>query len=163
MLNPATADFWVLVGFLAFIGIMIWMKAPAMIAKSLDDRAEAIRNELDEARRLREEAQELLADYQRKSREADEEAKSIIDLARREAEALSAETKKALAEDLERRTRLAEDKIKRAETQALSEVRASAVDAALLAAEKLIRVKVEGPTGVQLIADGIRDLKNKLN
>ena len=163
MLNPATAEFWVLVGFLAFIAILVYAKAPAAIAKSLDERADAIRKELDEARRLREEAQELLADYQRKSREADDEAKSIISQARREAEALAAETRKSLSEQLERRTRLAEDKIKRAEAQALGEVRATAVDAALAAAEELIKTKVKGAGAEGLIADSIRDLKGKLN
>lgn len=163
MFNPATAEFWVLIGFIAFMGILLYVKAPATVSKALDDRADMIRKELDEARRLREEAQELLADYQRKSREADDEAKSILDQARREAESLAAETRKSLAEQLERRTKLAEDKIKRAETQALSEVRSTAVDAALAAAEALIKSKVQAGTGDVLVAQSIKDLKGKLN
>ena len=87
-----TPEFWVAVAFFGFVGLLIYYRVPAMIGKALDDRAEAIRQELDEARRLREEAQELLADYQRKTREAEEEAKAIVEQARREAEALSAET-----------------------------------------------------------------------
>lgn len=163
MLNPATAEFWVLVGFLAFVAILFYAKAPAIVAKSLDERSNAIRQELDEARRLREEAQQLLADYQRKSREAADEAKDIVGQARQDAEKLAAETRKSLADLLERQTRLAEDKIRRAENQALSEVRTSAVDAALAAAEQLIKTKVQGAAGEALIADSIRDLKGKLN
>lgn len=163
MFNPAAAEFWVLIGFIVFVGILMWAKAPEMVSKALDDRSDLIRKELDEARRLREEAQELLADYQRKSREADEEAKSILAQARREAETLATETRKSLAEQLERRTKLAEDKIKRAETQALSEVRSTAVDAALAAAESLIRAKVQGGSGDALVTQSIKDLKGKLN
>ncbi len=163
MLNPATAEFWVLVGFLAFVAILLYAKAPAIVAKSLDERSNAIRQELDEARRLREEAQQLLADYQRKSREAADEAKDIVGQAKQDAEKLAAETRKSLADLLERQSRLAEDKIKRAENQALSEVRSSAVDAALAAAEQLIKTKVQGAGGEALIADSIRDLKGKLN
>mgnify|MGYP000940141089 CR=1 FL=1 len=163
MLNPANAEFWVLVGFLAFIGILLYVKVPSLIGKSLDARAEGIRKELDEARRLREEAQELLADYQRKSREAEQEAKDIVAQAKREAESLAAEPRRSLAEQVERRTKLAEDKIKRAETQALTEVRATAVDVALAAAEKLVRVEVAGESGKALIEQSIRDLKSKLN
>ncbi len=163
MFNPANAEFWVLVGFVAFMAILAYVKAPAMVNKALDDRADAIRKELDEARRLREEAQELLADYQRKSREAADEAKAIVDQARREAGALAQETRRTLAEQLERRTKLAEDKIMRAEAQALSEVRSTAVDAAIAAAEKLIRSKVAGATGDLLVDESIRDLKGRLN
>jgi F-type H+-transporting ATPase subunit b len=163
MLNPANAEFWVLVGFLAFMAILLYVKVPGVIGKSLDDRADAIRKELDEARRLREEAQELLADYQRKSREAEEEAKSIVAQAKREAETLAAETRRSLAEQVERRAKLAEDKIKRAEAQALTEVRATAVDVALAAAEKLVRGEVAGDSGKSLIEQSIRELKSKLN
>ncbi len=163
MFDPTHAEFWVLVAFVAFLGLAVMMKVPAMMAKGLDDRAAAIRGELDEARRLREEAQELLAEYQRKTREAEDEAAAIIGQARREAESLAAETKKSLAEQLERRTRLAEDKIHRAEAQALSEVRSTAVDAALAAAERLIKTKVSSDTGTSLIDQSIREIKGKLN
>jgi F-type H+-transporting ATPase subunit b len=158
--NP---EYWVLVAFLIFAA-MVWRAGvPAQIAKALDSRADAIRNELDEARRLREEAQTLLADYQRKQREAETEAKAIIDNAKREAEAMAADTRKQLAEQLERRTKLAEDKIARAEAQAISEVRSTAVDGALAAAQKILAAKAVGATGVNLIDESIRDLKSKLN
>lgn len=158
-----TAEFWVAVAFLIFIGILVYMKVPAMLAKMLDERAEAIRKDLDDARRLREEAQDLLADYQRKQREAEAEAQQIIEGARREAEALKADGARSMQEALARRTRLAEEKIARAEAQALAEVRAAAVDAATAAAERIVRAKVEGGFGSRLVDQSIGDLKGKLN
>ena len=158
-----TPDFWVAVSFVVFVGILVKMGVPSMITKALDDRAEGVRKELDQARRLREEAQDLLADYQRKQRAADEEAKAIIEQARREAEAMKAESARSLQEQIERRTRLAEEKIARAEAQAVSEVRAAAVDAAISAAERLITDKMEGAGGADLVNRSIRDLKGKLN
>src|SRR3990172_12581795 len=163
MFDPQHAEFWVLIAFLLFMGILLYYRVPKMLGTSLDKRAETIRNELDEARRLREEAQALLADYQRKSREAEEEAKTIVEQAKREAEALAAETRKALAEQVERRTKVAEEKIARAEAQAVSEVRATAVDVAVAAAEKILKARVGGETASSLIEDSIRDLKGKLN
>ena len=156
-------DFWVAVSFLIFIGILVKMGVPSLITKALDARADAVRKELDQARRLREEAQDLLADYQRKQRAADEEAKAIIEQARREAETMKAESAKSLKEQLERRTRLAEEKIARAEAQAVSEVRAAAVDVAMSAAESLIGDKLKGDGGADLLNRSIRDLKGKLN
>ena len=90
------AEFWVAVAFVLFVAILVYYKVPALIAKALDDRADAIRQELDEARRLREEAQSLLADYQKKHRNVGKEAEDIITLARREAEALGHETRESL-------------------------------------------------------------------
>jgi F-type H+-transporting ATPase subunit b len=157
------AEFWVGVAFVVFLLILLWYRVPALVAKSLDDRAVAIRKELDEARRLREEAQALLADYQKKHRNVGQETDAIIDLARREAEALAHETRVRLKESLERRTKMAEEKIGRAETQAVDEVRASAIDAAVGAAERILREKMAGTGGAALIDQGIRDLKGRLN
>jgi F-type H+-transporting ATPase subunit b len=158
-----TAEFWVAVSFVAFLGVLVYYKVPALVAKALDDRAAAIRKELDEARRLREEAQELLNDYQKKHRNAVQEAEAITEEARREAEAYAKETRVALAESLERRTRQAEEKIARAEAQAVDEVRAAAVDTALAAAERILREKASGAAGAALIDEGIRNLKGRLN
>lgn len=158
--NP---EFWVLIAFLIFAGMIVYAKVPELIGKSLDNRAEAIRKELDEAQRLRKEAEQLLADYQRKGREAEAEAKSIIESANREAAAMAAEAKKSLAESIDRRTKQAEEKIARAEAQAVSEVRATAVDVAVAAAEKILAGKATGATGAGLIDDSIRALKSKLN
>lgn len=163
MLDPGTAEFWVLVTFLIFMGIVFYLRVPALIAKALDKRADEIKTELDEARRLREEAQQLLADYQRKAREAEEEAKSIVEQAKQEALSLAAETKRQMAEGLARRTKLAEEKIARAEAQAVSDVRASAVEAAVIATEKILKERVAGPVAKGLVDTSISDLKGKLN
>jgi F-type H+-transporting ATPase subunit b len=157
------AEFWVGVAFVIFLLVLLWYRVPKLIAKSLDDRAQAIRKELDEARRLREEAQALLADYQKKHRNVGQEAEAIVDLARREAQALAHETRVGLKESLERRTRMAEEKIGRAEAQAVDEVRASAIDAAVAAAEKILREKMAGTGGAALLDQSIRDLKGRLN
>ena len=157
------AEFWVAVAFVAFALILVYYKVPKLIAKALDDRAEAIRKELDEARRLREEAQALLADYQKKHRDVGQEADAIVEQARREAEALAQETRASLKDTLERRTRLAEDKIARAEAQAVDDVRASAIDAAVAAAERILREKTAGSGAAALIDQSIRDLKGRLN
>ena len=161
--DPHDPLFWVLVSFLIFAALVIYYKVPALVGGMLDQRADAIRKELDEARKLREDAQALLADYQRKAKEAEGEAKSIIDQAKREAEAMAAETKKTLGESIERRGKLAEEKIARAEAQALSEVRSTAVETALAAAEKLLKTRVTGSTSDNLIDQSIKDLRGKLN
>jgi F-type H+-transporting ATPase subunit b len=158
-----TAEFWVAVSFVGFFLILFYYKVPALIAKALDDRADAIRKELDEARRLREEAQSLLADYQKKHRNAGQEADAIVEQARREAQLYAEETRAALAEALERRTKQAEDKIARAEAQAVDDVRSAAVDMAIAAAEKVLREKAAGAGGAALIDETIRGLKGRLN
>jgi F-type H+-transporting ATPase subunit b len=157
------AEFWVAVAFFIFVGIMIYMKVPGMVTKALDDRADAIRKDLDAARKLREEAQDLLADYQAKQRQAETEVQQIIEDARREAEAMKAEGDKALQESLTRRTRIAEEKIARAEAQAVAEVRAIAVEAATAAAERIVKDKVATGLGTTIVDQSIRDLRGKLN
>ena len=163
LMDPHAPEFWVLVSFVLFLAMLAYYKVPALIGTALDARADSIRKELEEARRLREEAQELLADYQRKAADAETEAKSIIDDARRDAEAMGTEARRALKESLERRTRLAEDKIARAEAQAIAEVRAAAIDKAMAAAETVLKGKVSGSVASGLVDQGIRDLKSKLN
>ncbi|WP_045835058.1 ATP synthase subunit B [Hyphomicrobium sp. 99] len=163
MFDPNDPLFWVLVSFVIFVAIVIYYRVPSIVTKSLDDRADAIRRELDEARKLREEAQALLADYQRKAREAENEAKSIIEQAKREAEALATDSRKALVESLERRSKIAEEKIARAEAQALSEVRSTAVETAIAAAHEILKTRAGGATGETLVSSSINDLKGKLN
>jgi len=163
MLNPADPIFWVMIAFVGFIALLIYYRVPGMIGKALDARAAAIRSELDEARRLRDEAKALLADYQRKSLQAEEETKTILEQAKREGEALATETRKNLQESVERRTKLAEEKIERAEAQALSDVRTAAVESAIAAAEKILKSRVTGTTADALVENSIRDLDGKLN
>jgi F-type H+-transporting ATPase subunit b len=161
--DPSDPLFWVLVAFLAFMALLIYYRVPSAVTKALDDRADAIRKELDEARKLREEAQGLLSDYQRKAREAEKEAESIIEQAKIEAQALAADSRKTLSESLDRRSKLAEEKIARAEAQALSEVRSTAVDTALAAAQEILKSRAGGATGETLVSQSISDLRGKLN
>lgn len=157
------ATFWTLVSLILFFGVIFWLKVPGMVTKALDDRAEKIREEMNEARRLREEAQSLLADYQRKRREAEGEAEAIVAEAREEAERLTTETKAALEAMIARRTKAAEDKIAQAETQAVAEVRAHAADIAVGAAEKVLSAKMSGSAADALVQQSISDVKARLN
>ena len=159
----ADSHFWVAVAFVIFIGVLIRFGVHRLIIDALDSRAARIRTELDEARRVREEAQALLAEYQRKRGEADREAEAIVSAARSEAERLAAEAKTKVEEFVARRTQLAETKIAQAEAQALADVRSAAADAAVAAAEKILSETAKGKVGEDLIAQGIRDLKAKLN
>lgn len=155
--------FWVAISFLGFVCLVLYFKVPGLVAKTLDDRADAIRKELDEAQKLREEAQSMLAEYQRKQRDAEKEAEDIVVQAKSEADALAEETKVKLAEMLERRTKLAEDKIAQAEVQALKEVRATAADVAISAAQSLIADQLKGDKADALVEKSIADLRTKLN
>lgn len=157
------AAFWALVALVIFLGAMLYLKVPGMVTSTLDKRADTIQKELDEARRLREEAQALLADYQRKGREAETEAEEIIEQAKREAEALTAESGRRLEEYVANRTRQAEEKIAQAEAQALQEVRALSADVAIAAAEKILAAKVRGSTADALIERSIGEVKSNLN
>jgi len=120
--------FWTAIAFAGFIAVLLYAKLPAVVCKILDDRADAIRSELEEARNLREQAQTVLADYERKQRQAEKEAEAIITQAKAEAERLAEETRNKLEASIERRTKLAEDKIAQAEIQALKEVRIQAAE-----------------------------------
>ena len=157
------AEFWVAVAFVIFIGVLVRLGAARLIVNTLDDRAARIKAELDEATRLRQEAQALLADYQRRRGEADREAEAIIVAAQGEAERLAADAKTKVEDFVARRTKMAETKIAQAEAQALADVRAAAADAAVAAAEKILSETAKGKVGDDLIARGIQDLKAKLN
>jgi F-type H+-transporting ATPase subunit b len=157
------AVFWATIGLVIFLGLMVYLKVPATVTQSLDKRAVTIREELDHARKLREEAQTLLAEYQRKAREAETEAGEIIDQAKREADALGIEAKRRMEDYITSRTKLAEQKIAQAEAQALQEVRALSADVAVAAAEKILAARVKGEAGDALIARAIGDVKAKLN
>jgi F-type H+-transporting ATPase subunit b len=154
---------WVAVAFVIFVGILIRLGVPGMLFKSLDDRSARIKAELDEALRLRKEAEAVLAEYRRKQSEAEKVAESIILNARGEAERLAAEAKAKVEEFIVRRTKMAETKIAQAEAQALADVRSAAADAAVAAAEKILIETTRGPAAEALVAQGIRDLKAKLN
>ena len=159
----ADPTFWVAAAFVIFVLLLIVKGVPGILFKALDDRATAIRNELDEARRLREEAQNLLSDDQRKVRQAEGEAKNIIEHATREADAMKEEARQSLNELIARRTQQAEEKIARAEAQAFEEVRSAAIDQAISVTERLLPGKVAGERSNQLIERSIQDLRDNLN
>jgi F-type H+-transporting ATPase subunit b len=159
----ATPEFWVLVSFVLFIGLIVYLKVPGKVTAMLDERAARISRELDEARKLREEAQGLLADYERKRRDADKEAEAIIAQAREEAEAFAVETRQKLVEMVERRGNMAEEKIAQAEAQAVKEVRAAAAELAIAAATRIISDEVQGARADQLVDASIADLKDRLH
>jgi F-type H+-transporting ATPase subunit b len=156
-------EFWVAVGFVIVIGLMLYLGLPAMIGKMLDDRARAIEAELAEASRLRAEAEALLADYKRKSANAEAEAAEIVTNARIDAERLAAEMRAALATQIERRGKQAQEKIAQAEAAAMAEIRALAADAAAGAAEKLIAARMDPKRASALVEQSLNDLGGKLN
>jgi len=156
-------EFWVAVSFFIFLGVLFYFGVHKKLASLLDARAALISKELEEARRLRDEAEKVLADYRRKEGEAVNEAEGIIALAAKEAEMLAAETRKSVKEHFDRRMKLAEEKIARAEQDAVREVRSVAVDAAVAAAQTLIVEKLTSDRAEKLVSDSIDSLKSKLN
>ena len=158
-----TPEFWVAVSFVLFVVGVLYLGAHKKIASALDTRSEAIAKEIDEAKHLREEAEKVLADYRRKQGNAAQETQDIIDLAGREAETLAAETSRTMKEQFERRMKLAEDKISRAEADALRDVRAAAADAAVAAAQTVITSQLTPETADRLVKQGVDALKTKLN
>ncbi|MBV9046279.1 MAG: ATP F0F1 synthase subunit B [Alphaproteobacteria bacterium] len=159
----AEPEFWVAVGFLAVIGLLLYVGVPKMVGTMLDARAAGIKAELDEAKRLREEAAALLADYQRRQSAAEAEAQAIVTDAKAEAERFAAESRAALKLQIERRAQVAQDKIAQAEAAAMAEIRHLAADAATAAAERLIAARLDEKRAATLISDSIKNVGNKLN
>ena len=157
------AEFWVAVAFLLFVLVLIYVGAHKKLLVALDQRSAKIKAELDEARRLRDEAEKLLAEYKRKQTEAEREAEAIVTEAKAEAERIAAEAKSKVEDFVARRTKMAETKIGQAEAQALADVRAAAAEAAVAAAGKILAVAAKGKIAEDLIARGIEDVKAKLN
>jgi F-type H+-transporting ATPase subunit b len=157
------AEFWVALGFFLFIGVLVYYGIPQKMIAALDQRGARIKGELDDARRLRDEAEALLAEYKRKRKEADAEAEAIIANARAEAERVAEEAKTRMEEFVARRSQVAQAKIAQAESQAVADVRAAAAEAAAAAAEKILTQSAKGDVAERLLADGIRDVKAKLN
>lgn len=161
MLEDST--FWALVGLILFLALIAYMKVPGKITGALDNRAETIRTELEQARRLREEAQALLAEYQRKAREAEAEVEEIIDQAKREADAYGAEARKRVEDYVTSRTKMAEEKIAQAEAQAIREVRSLSADVAISASQRILAARARGGAASGLIDQAIEDVKTKLH
>ena len=157
------ATVWVLLGLVGFIGILVYMKVPGMLLKALDNRADKIRDELEEARKLRAEAEALLAEYKDKTGNAEAEAEAIVTQARREAEALSQEAKVRIEDYVTRRTRAVEQRIAQAESQAVAEVKSRAIDVAADAAGRLLAERAKGTGGDELVARSIDAVRKNLN
>ena len=157
------ATFFALVGLVLFLLLLIYLGVHKTMAKALDNRAASIAKELDEAKRLREEAAQLLAEYQKKARDAEVEARGIIDQASREAAALAEEAKARMEDYVARRTKMAEDKITQAETVALQEVRSLSADVAIAAAEKILSAKLKGEAAAGLVEKAIGEVRSRLN
>ena len=158
----ATAEFWVAVGFILFVAA-VFRTAYRVVTLALDDRADKIKNQIDEAARLAEEAQELLASFERKQREAAEEADGMLERARNEADRLADQAAQDLEKSLKRRKQLAMDRIAQAETSAIAEVRSRAVEIALDATQRLMVEKVKGKTGDKLLDAAIAELPERLH
>lgn len=158
-----SAEFYVAVAFVIFVAGMVYLGVHKTAAKALDGRAEAIKAELDEAQRLREEAQHTLAEYQRKQRDALQEAEAILAEARDEASRIEAAAAQRTEAMLKRREQQALDMIAAAEASALTEVRNTAVDIAVDATRKLLDGSVDGAKGDELIDAAIQDLPGKLH
>lgn len=157
------ATFWAFIALVIFMGVVVYFKVPGLIGKSLDERAAKIRNELDEAQRLREEANKLLGEYQKRRKEAEKEASDIVAAAKREAEALADEAHKKAEEYVTRRAALAEQKIGQAQRDAVAEVRSIAVDVATEAARAVLAAKVDAKAGADLFKDSLKAVESKLN
>jgi F-type H+-transporting ATPase subunit b len=154
---------WVAIAFVMFVGILGYVGVHRMIGKSLDERADRIKAELDEARRLKDEAAALVAEYSRKRQQAEGEAQGIIAGAKADAERMAAEAKARVEDFVSRRTKMAETKIAQAEAQALADVRSAAAEAAVAAAEKILTQEAKGKLAAELVAKGIDDVRKKLN
>lgn len=154
---------WVGVGFVVIIGIFLYKRIPAFVGAALDARASSIAKELNEARRLREEAEAVLAEYARKAASVEKEAEAIIAEAKAEAERFASEQRTALKAQIERRAQQAQDKIAQAEAHAMAEIRELAADAAVAAAEKLIAARLDEKRAASLISQSITELPGKLN
>ncbi|MGF1608103.1 MAG: F0F1 ATP synthase subunit B [Kiloniellales bacterium] len=154
--------FWVAVAFVITVGA-IYRPVSRAVFKGLDGRAERIRQQLDEAQRLREEAQKTLAEYKRMQRDAVKESEQILANARTEAGHLRAQAERALEEQLARREKLAMEKIAQAEAAALKEVREQAVDLAIAATARLLKDKVDSAKADDLVERSIDELADKLH
>ena len=159
----AEPEFWVAVAFVILMAVFIYIGVPGTVLKTLDHRRDRIKAELDDARRLKDEAAKLLQEYKARGASADREAQEIIASARAEAERIAAEARTKMEDFVARRTKTAESKIAMAEAQALADVRAAAADAAVTAASSILSQSVKGSVGDELLAKGIAEVREKLN
>jgi F-type H+-transporting ATPase subunit b len=154
---------WVAIAFILLMGLFGYLGVHRTVLKALDNRSARIKSELDDARRLKEEAAKVLEEYKARRASAEREAGDIITTARAEAERIATEAKAKMEDFVARRTRTAENKIALAEAQALADVRAAAAEAAVAAAANIMSQSVKGQVADELLAKGIAEVKQKLN
>jgi F-type H+-transporting ATPase subunit b len=154
---------WVAIAFIILMVVFAYLGVHRTVLTALDHRSERIKAELDDARRLKDEAAKLLAEYKARRASAEREAEEIITGARAEAERIASEAKAKMEDFVARRTKTAENKIALAEAQALADVRAAAADAAIAAASTILSQSVKGEVADDLLAKGIQDVRAKLN
>jgi len=157
------AETWVAVAFLILMGVFGYFGVHRTILQALDHRRDRIQKELDDARRLKEEAVKLVAEYRARRESAEREAQEIVESAKAEAERIAVEAKAKMEDFVARRTKSAENKIAQAEMQAVAEVRAAAADAAVSAASAVLSQTVKGQIADTLLDQGIKDVREKLN
>lgn len=156
-------NFVVLIAFLVFLGILVYFKVPGLLGGMLDKRAVEIKGELEEARQLREEAQSLLASYERKQKEVQAQADSIVAGAKAEAEAAAIQAKDDLKKSIARRLQAAEEQIASAEAAAVREVRDTAIAAAVGAARDILAKQMTAEKSGAMIDRSIEEVKAKLH
>lgn len=156
-------NFVVILAFLLFVGILIYLKVPGKLGGLLDQRAEGIRDELNQAKALREEAQTILASYERKQREVQEQADRIVETARHEATLAAEKAQDDLKASIARRLAAAEDQIASAQAAAVKDVRDQAVQIAVAAAGDVITAKMTAADSNALVEDAIEAVKSKLH
>ena len=159
----AQPETWVAIAFVILLAVFAWLGIHRTVLTALDHRAQRIKAELDDARRLKDEAAKLLADYQARRASAEREAQEIVTNARAEAERIAAEGRTRMEDFVARRTKTAENKIALAEAQALADVRAAAANAAVSAASTILSQSVKGSVADDLLAKGIAEVRAKLN
>jgi F-type H+-transporting ATPase subunit b len=159
----ADPEIWVAIAFIVFAVGMIYLQVPGKIMGLLDQRSDAIARELDEARKLRAEAEAILADYKRRAENTEAEAGAILEQAEREASAYAKEARQAFDETMARRMAIAEQKIKLEEDKARKLIRAQAAELAVAAAEHLIEQKVSGQVAENMISASLERIKKRLH
>lgn len=157
------AETWVAIAFVILLGVFAYLGVHRTVLQALDKRRDRIKAELDEARKLKDEAAKLLADYRARRASAEREAQAIVDSAKADAERIAAEAKAKLEDFVARRTKTAESKIALAEAQALADVRAAAAEAAVAAASRILSESVKGNLADELLNKGIQEVRGKLN